>query len=64
MQIYMHKMKIAWALYQAVNKDTDDLYFERIAYDPQSAEQLLRKAKNIIASEGPLERMSDDPGVC
>jgi len=61
MQIYMHKMDLKWALYQAVNKDNDDLYFERVVYDQQAAEQLLRKAKNIIASEGPLERMSDDP---
>ena len=61
MQIYMHKMDLKWALYQAVNKDNDALYFERIEYDQNAAEQLLRKAKNIIASEGPLERISQDP---
>lgn len=61
MQVYMHKMGIDRALYQAINKNNDDLYFERVNYDQPHAEQLLKKAERIITSDRPRERISHDP---
>jgi len=74
MQVYMHKTGIQWALYQAINKNTSELYLERIAYDQVEAERLLRVADNIICSDRPLEKIGgpswfeckfcDHSGVC
>ncbi len=44
MQIYMHLMSIARAMYLAVNKDTDDLYVERVEADQGFAANLIEKA--------------------
>tara|TARA_R110002020_G_scaffold44181_1_gene127712 strand:- start:25921 stop:26970 length:1050 start_codon:yes stop_codon:yes gene_type:complete len=60
MQVYMHKMGLTHALYQAINKNNDDLYFERVAYDQPEAERLLKKAERIIVSDRPRERISTD----
>ena len=61
MQIYMHLVGINRAMYLAVNKDTDDLYVERVEADTQYAEQLLEKARRIIFAQAPLPRISEDP---
>jgi len=61
MQVYMHLMNIDRALYQAVNKNDDELYFERVKYDKQTAEGLLAKAERIITSDLPPEGISHDP---
>ena len=61
MQVYMHLMSLSFALYQAVNKNDDDLYFEIVEYDAAFAERLLAKAEKIITSDFPLTRISDDP---
>jgi CRISPR/Cas system-associated exonuclease Cas4 (RecB family) len=56
-QLYQHWTIEQWgehgcrqALYVAVNKDTDDIYTERIKYDKDAAEALIAKAKAIITS--------------
>jgi CRISPR/Cas system-associated exonuclease Cas4 (RecB family) len=55
MQIYMHLSGMKKALYLAVNKNTDALYAEIIAYSEQTAIALLERAKSIIyADEPPL----------
>lgn len=56
MQAYMHKTGMTRALYLAVNKDTDDLYLERIHYDKAFAEGLMEKAERIITANSPPER--------
>ncbi len=61
MQIYMHLTGMARALYLAVNKDTDDLYSERVHADEAEALKLLAKADRIIHAERPPARISDDP---
>ena len=61
MQVYMHLAGIERAFYLAVNKDTDELYQERIRYDAEAALRLLAKAQRIIANPGPPERISTDP---
>lgn len=61
MQIYMHLMALQDALYVGVNKDTDDIYIERVRYDAAIAKGLLDKAKRVIFSPSPPERLSNDP---
>ncbi|MHB2169943.1 PD-(D/E)XK nuclease family protein [Alsobacter sp. R-9] len=53
MQVYMDLMGIPRALYLAVNKNTDEIYAERIAYDPVKAGQILAKAERIIRADRP-----------
>jgi hypothetical protein len=61
MQIYMHKMGLAEALYIAVNKDTDDVYAEYVDYNPSYAERLMRKAQQIVWSAKAPERIHNNP---
>ena len=61
MQVYMHLAGLQRAFYLAVNKDTDELYQERIRYDAEAALRLLAKASRIIAIPVPPTRISSDP---
>jgi hypothetical protein len=61
MQVYMHLAGIERAFYLAVNKDTDELYQERLHYDAEAALRLMAKAERIIASPVPPSRVSNDP---
>lgn len=61
MQVYMHLADIDRAFYLAVNKDTDELYQERIRRDQEAGLRLLAKAERIIGSAQPPERISLDP---
>lgn len=53
MQIYMHYRKLSRGLYVAYNKNDSSYYFERVYYDRSEAEDLVRKAREIITSEEP-----------
>ena len=48
MQAYMQLAGLDRAFYLAVNKNTDDLYAERIHADPEAAIRLIAKAQAII----------------
>ena len=61
MQVYMLLIEVSRAMYLAVNKNTDDLYIERIELDRVFATQLLEKAGRIIFAPAPLPRISEDP---
>ena len=61
MQIYMHLTEMRRAFYLAVNKNTDELYGERIRYDKELSDRVMEKAGRIINSATPPTRMSDDP---
>jgi hypothetical protein len=61
MQIYMHKTGMKRALYLAKNKDTDELYAERIEYDKSFCETLMEKAKRIIFCNDIPPRLSERP---
>lgn len=61
MQIYMHLLGLTRGFYLAKNKNTDELYAERLRYDPAHAAALMVKAERIKESHDPLERISDDP---
>jgi hypothetical protein len=54
MQRYMEAKKLKRALYIGINKNTSDIYVERIEFDPTHSEILCKKASStIIASEPP-----------
>ena len=58
---YMGKTGMDRALYLAVDKDTDELYSERIEFDPTLFAKLEAKAERIIFSSTPPGRISEDP---
>lgn len=60
MQVYMHLSGMTRALYLAVNKNTDDLYAERVRYDAPAALRLIEKARRIVSASAPPPRMSND----
>lgn len=58
---YMGKTGMDRALYLAVNKDSDELYAERLQFDKVRFEQIQTKAESIIFSMEPPAKLSDDP---
>ncbi len=58
-QIYMHLTGMKRTLYLAKNKDTDELYSERIHYNKERAEGLIKKAEFIIETTAPPPRTSE-----
>jgi hypothetical protein len=65
MQLYMGWSGMERALYLAVNKDTDEIHAERLAFDRVAFAQLREKAERIIFSVIP-QRISESPAffVC
>ncbi len=63
MQVYMYlaNPQLTRAFYIAVNKNTDELYGERIRLDPVIGKASLEKADCIITSDRPLSKISEDP---
>lgn len=60
MQWYMGQSSMQRALYMAVNKDDDDLYTERIAFDPAAYERIQAKFAAVIFADEPPSKISDD----
>jgi hypothetical protein len=58
-QIYMKKLKLTRTLFIAVNKNDDSMYIERIKYSKDFADELERKAEDIILSEKPPKKEFD-----
>jgi hypothetical protein len=61
MTLYMRWSKLDRALYLAVNKDTDELYAERVHLDEQAADALEAKAERVVFAQEPPARLSEDP---
>jgi hypothetical protein len=61
MQLYMHFSGIERAFYLAHNKNTDELYSERIAYDAVFAVGLVARAERIINAARPPAKLHEDP---
>lgn len=61
MQTYMHLTGLTRALYLATNKDTDEIYAERVYYDKAAAESLMARAERVITATTPPERISTRP---
>lgn len=61
MQTYMGLMHLSRALYLAVNKDTDAVHAERITFEQDVFDQIMRRAKRIITSGYSAEKCSTRP---
>jgi hypothetical protein len=61
MQIYLHLTGMTRANYLAVNKDTDEIYHERVHADREAGQRLLDRAEQVIFNPEPLPRCSTDP---
>jgi hypothetical protein len=61
MQTYMHLAQLTRFMYLAVNKNTDELYQERVQYDAEEGMRIVAHAGRIIRSPVPPGRISDDP---
>lgn len=61
MQWYMGKSGMSRALYLAKCKDDEQLYSEKVAFDPVEFERIEAKAESIIFSDTPPAKISDDP---
>ncbi len=59
MQIYMHLSGMRRALYLARNKDTDELYSERIKYNKEHAEAYIERARAIITRASVPDRITN-----
>lgn len=61
-QTYMHLRKRSRALYIFVNKDTDEVWSERIEYDINTATTLMLAAEKIVYADRPPPRIREDVG--
>lgn len=57
MQIYMRGMGLQYALYGAVNKNTDELHFEIVVYDGVTDAQFLERGRRIMFAMTAQPRM-------
>ena len=60
-QVGMHLSGLDRCMFIAVNKNTDDIYAERIKLDVAEAMKLISKAERIVFSDTPPDRLSEDP---
>jgi hypothetical protein len=62
----MSELKLERALYIAVNKDTDDIYTERVKFNKAFADEIKKKAEEVIFSPLPPGKVSASPehGAC
>ena len=58
MQVYMWKFGLEYALYTAVQKSTDEIYYEFVLGDPGVASDLQDKAQAIIFAESAPSKIS------
>lgn len=59
-QIYMHLKGLKRCLYLLVSKNTDEIYVERIEYDPADALKLVARAETIITASRAPGRITED----
>ena len=62
MQVYMHGMNLSVALYVAVNKNDDFIYFELVPYDAEFAAKFYQRAATIIPLREAPKKVSNSPG--
>jgi hypothetical protein len=59
MMVYMGKTKLTRALYLARNKDTDELYSERVKFEAAEFKSIMLRMKRIIESIQPPDRCAN-----
>ena len=60
-QVGAFLLNLSRIFFLVVNKNTDELYGERIKVDKKFAKEILAKAEDIIESEEAPERINNDP---
>lgn len=60
-QLGMHAFGLERAGYLVTNKDTDERYFERIAYDAEFCLRIIARAERLIRTDEPPSRLHEDP---
>lgn len=58
MQIYMHALRLTWALYCAGNKNDDRVHIELVQYDPGLVGRMHERAASVIEARDPPKRIS------
>lgn len=61
MVTYMGETGMERALYLAKNKNDDELYSEKVEFDPVEFARIRARAERIITATEPLARLSNDP---
>ena len=61
MSVYGYKMNLSHALYMSINKNDDDIHVEVVELDHTLGKQMILRAEQIITSEIPPARISDNP---
>lgn len=61
MQVYMGWAELTRALYVALNKNTDEIYIERVKFDKAEFARNRQKAAEIIFATEPPDRLSNSP---
>jgi len=61
MQVYMRLGGLERALYLAVNKNTDELYSERVSLECGVADDLIARARRIISASTAPDRIANRP---
>ena len=61
MQCYMSGTGIKRALYIAVCKDNDEIYTERVEYNPQAARDIIERGARIVLTERIPPPLSENP---
>ncbi len=59
MQAYMKAMKLKRALFIAINKNDCEYYIERVYYDKELIDEVLRKTIDVFESKTLLHRLSE-----
>jgi hypothetical protein len=61
MQTYMGLTGMERAFYLAENKDTSELYSERVHFDPVAFARIMARAERVITAPEPAARIHTDP---
>lgn len=61
MQVGMGLAKLERAMYICVNKNTDEVYSERVRFDKAEFDRLVARAETIIKANEPPARFTEDP---
>lgn len=61
MNQYMGEFRLNYALYGAVNKNDDELYFEIVAFDPEEFKQYRERAEYIVFTPMAPEKINKSP---
>lgn len=61
LQVYMGELKLVWAMFFAVCKETDEIFIQWVPFDRSHFQVCLSKAETVINAAAPPERISSNP---